>query len=224
LFSYKFNKLKMGKVVSGIALGFSGKVGDHVFTQQPNGETHVQQAPQKSDLPPTEKQLGNRQEIALNSVFVKVVGDFLAVGFALQGKTEKLSGANSATRYNRKQAFVGEYPDRRMDFSKVLVSKGNMPAPTGAAVSKNEFGFVFTWDTKSEEKGTHYSDQVMLLVYFPEIEKAEYIIAASQRSRGTEMLSLGRIASGNVGHVYISFIEDNRKSVSDSVYLGQLIW
>lgn len=214
----------MGKVTKGIAKGFSGRVGDHVFTQQPNGETYVQSAPTLTDMPPTDKQLGNRQEIARNSALVRVIRDFIEAGFALEGKARKMNGANAATSYNRKNAFVGEYPDRRIDFSKLLLSKGSMPAPTGVTVNKNEFGFVFTWDTKSEEKGAHYSDQVMLMAYFPEIEKAEYLIAGSQRSRGTELLSLGRIAASNVAEVYISFIEDNRKSVSDSIYLGQLIW
>jgi hypothetical protein len=214
----------MGKVVSGVAMGYSGKVGDKIYSQQANGEVYVKEVSQPSNVPPTEKQLANRLEIARNSAFIKTVKDFIEVGFALQGKAEKMNGTNSATRYNRKNAFVGGFPDRRLDFSKVLLSKGSMPPPMGVTVIRNEFGFVFTWDPQSDEKGAHYSDQVMLMAYFPEIEKAEYLIAGSQRSRGTELLNLGRIASGNIAEVYISFIEDNRKSVSNSVYLGQLIW
>lgn len=214
----------MGKVTGGVAMGFSGKVGDVIFSQHEGNETRVRSVPAPSTVPPTAKQLGNRQEIAVNSAFIRTVKDFVAIGFALEGKREKINGCNAATRYNRKNSFTGGYPERRIDFSKVLMTKGQMPAPAGAAVSRNEFGFIFTWDTADDERGVHYTDQVMLMAYFPELGKAEYLTSGSQRSRGTEILALGRIATGHIAEVYLSFIEDNRKSISDSVYLGQLSW
>lgn len=214
----------MAIVKEGIAQGFSGKVGNLEFSRQKDGSTRVRQVPVASDKPPTVKQLSVQQDTKNCKNFLNPLKDFVDVGYELAGKIRGISAYNSIVSQVRMFTLTGEYPNRRIDFSKVLVTKGQMQLPEDATVTLTEFGLAFTWNTETEAKGIHYSDQVMMLAYFPELEKAKYMTAGAQRHQGKDLLVLNGIPHGHIAEIYISFISDNRKSISDSVYLGQLIW
>lgn len=214
----------MAIVKGGIALGFSGKHGNTIFSQQKDGTTIARQVPVASQKPPTVKTLSTLGDTAICSGFLNPIKEFAQVGYELQCKIEKRNYYNSISSYVRLNAFTSVYPNRRIDFSKVLVTKGQMQLPEDATVTLTEFGLAFTWNTETEAKGIHYSDQVMMLAYFPELEKAKYMTAGAQRHQGKDLLVLNGIPHGHIAEIYISFISDNRKSISDSVYLGQLIW
>ena len=214
----------MGLVISGIAKGFSGNVGNLTFSQQEDGTTTVRSRPGKSSKPPTVLQLSTRQDVSVCSQFLKSVKDFLEIGFRLEAKFKGGNQYNAAASFTRKQAITGEYPDRRIDYSKVLFTKGEMPAVQNAKVSLDERGFSFTWDPEAHLDGTHFSDQVMLMAYFPELNKAVYMTAGAQRFRGNDLLMLSGMKRGYVAEVYISFIQDNHKNISNSTHLGQLNW
>lgn len=214
----------MGIVKGGIAQNFSGKVGNLIYSRQPDGTITVRQAAEVIQKPPTVKKLSTQGDTSICSKFLKPVKEFVQVGYELQSKIEKDNYHNSIASYIRLNAFTGVYPDRRIDFSKVLFTKGQMQPPEDATVALTEFGMAFTWNTEARIKGIHYSDQVMMLAYFPELKNARYMTAGAQRHQGKDLLVLNGISHGHIAEIYISFISDNRKSISDSVYLGQLIW
>ncbi|HEY0175444.1 MAG TPA: DUF6266 family protein [Pedobacter sp.] len=213
----------MALVKSGIAKGFSGKVGNIIFSQQKNGTTTVREKPETIEKPATLKQLSSRQDMAVCNAFLKPLKSFILTGYALQAEQEKGNQHNSMVSYLMLNALTGEYPDRRIDFSKVLVTKGKMQQPEDAAVNLNESGFSFSWNPKTTDD-LHYSDQIMMLAYFPELQRAEFRTAGAQRHQGKDLLFLSGIKKGYIAEVYISFITDDRKGISDSVYLGQLTW
>lgn len=214
----------MGLVKSGVAMGFSGNVGNLTYSQQADGTTTVKEKSKPSSKPATDLQLASRQKTKLCAAFLKTINGFIEIGFRLEGKLKGMNSYNAAASYLRKNSFIGDYPDLGIDYSKIMVTKGEMESPKNAEVIKSEFGFSFKWDTYSEDRGVYYTDQIMLLAYFPELRKAAYVTAGAQRRRGAEMLTLGGINRGHVAEVYVAFIEDNHKSISNSVYLGQLNW
>lgn len=214
----------MGLVKSGVAMGFSGNVGSLSYSQQADGTTTVRAKPKPSSKPATILQLACRQETALCALFLKSINNFIGIGFRLEGKLKGMNSYNAAAGYLRKNSITGDYPDLRIDYSKILVTKGEMEPPKNTEVSKSEFGFLFKWDSDAEDRGIYYTDQVMLLAYFPVLGKAAYVTAGAQRRKGIEMLMLDGIKNGYTAEVFIAFIEDNHKSISNSVYLGQLNW
>lgn len=214
----------MAIVKGGAAQNYSGKVGDVTYSQQKDGITTVRQTPVPSEAPPTVKQLSTRRDTTICSDFLKPIKEFIDVGYELQSRLGKQNQNNTIVSHIRHQALTGVYPNRRIDFSKVFVTKGQMQPPQNAEVTLTEFGLSFTWNPEARIKGIHYSDQVMMLAYFPELEKANYMTAGAQRHQGKDLLVLNGIPHGNIAEIYISFISNNRKSISDSVYLGQLIW
>lgn len=214
----------MGLVKSGVAMGFSGNVGNLSYSQQADGTTTVRAKPKPSSKPATVLQLACRQKTALCAAFLKPINNFIGIGFRLEGKLKGMNSYNAAAAFLRKNSITGDYPDLRIDYSKILVTKGEMEPPKNAEVSRSEFGFLFKWDNDEENRGIYYTDQIMLLAYFPALGKAAYVTAGAQRIKGIEMLTLGGIKKGYTAEVFIAFIEDNRKSISNSVHLGQLNW
>ena len=65
-------------------------------------------------------------------------------------------------------------------------------------------------------------DQVMIQLYFPGAsDKIIFLKAGAKRAEGKEFLALEKSWHPKA-HVYISFISDNRKRISNSQYLGEL--
>lgn len=212
----------MAKVTGGEGMNFSGSVGAITYSQQPDGSTTAKKKQGPRTTPLTIPQLSVIQDTGLRSPFLRAVKDFIDVGFELQGKIDKMNTNNVGVRLVNK-AMAGEYPERRIDYSKVMLTKGKMETPQQAAVNLTESGVTCTWSTEMQ-KGEHYTDQIMIVAYFPDLKKAAFHTAGAQRHHGNEHLSLAGVPHGHSAEIYMSFIKNNRKGISDSIYLGQLIW
>lgn len=214
----------MAIVTSGIAQGFSGKVGKLKFTQNADGTTTVGEIGKARTTPFTQNELANQQCTTVCNEFMKPIRDYTYVGYELEGKKRKQNQNNAMMADLKRDSLIKDYPNTRLDLRKILVTKGDMLPPVNAAVSLNEFGLTFVWDKESTEDGMHYSDQIMTLAYFPTLKKARFMTGGAQRNMGRDMLVLSGMEHGNIVEIFISFIKANRKGISNSVYLGQLIW
>lgn len=124
---------------------------------------------------------------------------------------------------------TGEYPDYRIDFSKVVVSKGDLPVPLNASVTLSGNLLTFKWDIEPQTGSTRNEDQVMLLAYLPDTKNAASIVGGPGRSVGEAVLKIfpqtgDGTANGKDTAVetYIAFISKGREQVSDSVYLRRI--
>lgn len=215
----------MGIVKKGIAKGISGKVGDFVFSQQKDGTTTVSEVQDFSDRVFSMRQLAAQAVTTLCSHFIKPIKSFLEIGYALDAENFNFNCNNAMASHLRNAAIIGEYPDLKIDFAKVLVTKGSLPPPKDVTIKVNENGLAFTWNPAIVDgDGTHYSDQIIMLAYFPELEKVRYTAGGAQRFTGKDLLMLTGMEKGNLAEIYISFITDNRKEISNSVHLGQINW
>ena len=211
-------------IVNGFGAGWSGKVGNLIFSKQPDGRTSVSQAPQSSDIPPTIKQLAVQQETIVMGPFMSVMKEFVKMGWELQGKMEKMNQNNAMVKHLREHSFTGEGTERHFDFSKVLVTRGAKSAPSEVSLIVNEFGLLFKWNKEINSKQAHFTDQFVMLAYFPELTEVRYTTAGAQRHIGKDMLMLSGVEKGYSAEVYVAFVADDRKSISDSVYMGHVIW
>jgi len=213
----------MAKVKSGIALGISGTIGEITLCQQPDGSTTARNKQKKSDKPRTTGQLSTQMDTSLISEFFRPISYYIEVGFELETNLS-LNANNIAAPHLRKNAVTGVYPNRTIDYSKVLLTRGKMPPPKDATVTVTDIGFAFTWDTSVELPGTHFSDQIMLMAHFTALKKAVYVTGSAQRHTGHDLLVPNGIKQGTTAEIYVSFIASDRKSISNSIYLGQVNW
>lgn len=214
----------MAIVKSGPYMGFSGTVDGITYSVQPNGTTVAKRKNGKSGKPSTIYQIAAQKDTDIFSQFMKPFKEFALVGYDLEAKAKGLSHHNAMVQCSRKNSLQGVYPNRSIDYSKVLITKGTLPAAAETAVTMTASGLAFTWSTEIIPYRTHYSDQVIMLAYFPELNETRYITAGSQRHAGKDLLILDGIKKGYGAEIYISFVTDDRRSISNSIHLGQLTW
>jgi len=214
----------MAIVTSGPFLGWSGSADGFTYYLLPDGRTCVKKKNRKSSIPPTQPQIVNRADTAIVSKFIKPFEEFIQVGYQLESKKTNQNPHNVMTKHVRDITIQGLYPDRKIDISKVLVSIGKLPGAAETSVMMTEQGLTFHWSTELVRKLSHYSDQVMMLAYFPELQEVTHVISGAQRHLGTDLLPLAGIKKGYSAEVFISFITNDHQGVSNSVYLGQFNW
>ncbi|KIO76693.1 hypothetical protein TH53_13535 [Pedobacter lusitanus] len=212
----------MATFSGGLNDGFRGRVGNTV-TYMLNGKLVKRTIGLRTDKP-TVPVLQSRQVTALITAFLKPVKEFITIGFELAGRVNLKNYYNIASSYNRVNAISGIYPEQQIDFAKVLFSQGQMPLTPNVFVSRTENGLTFNWDVNFTAAGIKGNDQVMLMAYDPKRRGTVFQLNAGRRNEGIAHLSMRKRKKPLLLETYISFISENRKCVSNSIYTGQVIW
>jgi hypothetical protein len=198
--------------------GLTGRKGN-VVSYMLNGE-YVERTIGVITKAPTKLQLIGRSKMAIANDLLKPVREFIEIGFSMQKKDPFDNCHNLAKSHIMLRAIGGEYPHLEVDFSKVLFSEGNIPPNPEAQVRVVENGLEFCWDQELMIRGMSANDQVMMLAYCPEKESAFYQIAGSRRDTGKDFLEVAAYNQPVTLEVYLCFVAANRKSISNSVYIG----
>jgi hypothetical protein len=199
-----------------------GRIGNLVYYVK-NGKQMVREAG-KMTKPPTLPQLQNRMELAVAVAFLRPLTEFINVGFTV-GQKDYQKGKTSynlAVAYNKPNAVTGSYPDVVVDFTKVMVSNGNIDMAMLPSMALTAEGIRFEWLCPLDTIWPRHTDEVMMLAYFPVLAKAVYVTAGVKRSAGTDVLALPEELLAEYMEVYISFVANDRKAAARSTYLGWL--
>ncbi|CAM4058469.1 hypothetical protein SAMN06265348_10291 [Pedobacter westerhofensis] len=200
---------------------FKGKKGNTV-TYEVNGQV-IQRTIGKREKPYKDHELGNQSGFGKTSVFMRPVKQFIKNGFELQGKKKFTIGYNMAVGYNRMNAIEITSPNSvRFVYEKALFSQGAMTVNPEATVKVVEGGLEFRWDAGLMAKGMKRNDHAMLLAYCPEKESAFFELSGANRKTGRDFLEITAYHQPVTLEVYIAFEAADRKSISNSVYLGQV--
>lgn len=171
----------------------------------------------------TPKQLANYQRMGLISSLSTVIQEFLKFGFSSVAVPTKQGHTNHSISINKEKAVKGVYPNQETDFSKLIVAQGTVPVPKKPMVNVVNNNLEYHWEADLQTEGAENSDQVMLLAYFPESQKAIVMASGSRRTVEKETLEIPVSDKDRKVETYIAFVSDDRKNASNSVYLGQLI-
>lgn len=199
--------------------GYIGRVGNTV-TYVLNGQI-VKRTIGKSSKKPTISQLSARQKTTLIARFLNPVKEIINVGFGFEARKLKKNAHNIATSYNWLNAISGSYPDQKIDFTKVLLSKGKSNPTTNIEVKIVEHKLEFTWDIAFPDPLVNNSDRTMLVAYSPENNSAIWSIGSAERSEGIANLIIPKKYLFMKLETYVSFISADYKSIFNSIYTGQ---
>lgn len=223
----------MATITNGIAGGFSGKTGPVVGYYR-LGKWCMRAIPKKSSKNKrgTPAQKESRSTFTKTQHFLSPILSFIRVGFNMEARAKQITAHNLAKSYNMLNAFNA---DGEFDYSKALVSYGKLPGALDAIVEKDDVGLHFSWTNNSSETLAQSSDQVMLLAFndtahqvyannklITRKDEAIYLLSGARRKTGKETLEIPSRLKNNVFHLYISFISDDRESVSMSKYVGEI--
>ncbi|WP_316839314.1 DUF6266 family protein [Pedobacter gandavensis] len=197
----------------------SGKIGNVVFYML-NGQPVCRLIGRAGK--PSLKQLANRQGMSVTMDLVTALADFINVSFKLEAEGTVRNAYNLATSYNKKQALTGEYPNIKVDYSKVVLSYGSLEMAADMKVSKGEDGINLSWDTNVLRNGDN-DDILMLAVRHPTSTRASTFLNAARRSDGSCFIPIHeeRMIDEQM-EVYVCFKSANEKLISDSFYVGNL--
>lgn len=197
---------------------FIGKVGNTV-SYMLNGK-YVMRTISKYTKKRSLKQLANQMSMKLTTRFLTSMKPFIQIGYGLKATGTDKSAYNLATSQVKTEAIRGEYPGQCIDYSRVMLSKGTVPAPTGVSISKADRGIWFKWNPEQSGPYRRQEDSVMILLYFPETNSCLYTFHAAKRADGSCFFELPDIYLNAPTEAYISFKQNDGKAVSDSVYAG----
>jgi len=200
----------------------TGKVGNIVLRV-----VHGQQVTSALGLrtkPHTEGELKNQARFPLVSQLLKPVMEFIKVGFHLVTAGTTINYQNFAVQINNPAALNLEGPYPRIDYSKATFSKGTMPAVGNVDIQVTDEGLDFRWDPNWKRKGMKDSDRAMLLACCPEKGIAYFVLDGNRRSSGKDTLEILHFSEKVILQTYLAFISADRKSISTSIYTGEILY
>ena len=208
---------------SGIHGRPSGKIGNIVYYML-NGQS-VARSIGKSDKV-TDLQRANRQAMSVTTLCLKNMVRFINAGFGAQAAGTTKNPFNVATSYNKKHALKGEYPNLSIDYTKLVLSQGVLTPPKATTIKRSGKGVEVTWDASSDRNHSfcNEDDMVMITLYNPNKTNgyATTSLYAAQRSAGKCFIPCAGAMVDQPMEGYMFFKSNDGKSVSDSVYLGNL--
>jgi hypothetical protein len=205
----------MGKFNQGIHGSFRGKVGKVVGSSWKGVEV-VKALPKRKKTAATEQQAKQRAKFAKIGRLMRSMSKLLSTSY--RDYAENMTGLNSAMQYNIKNALTGEYPDYGINYSKVLVSRGDLENEADAKATGGEGQVTFTWtDTTDQDSSGKPDDNAILVIYCEAQNKCIFRLRTATRKDGTATVNVPRF-KGETVHTWLGFISE--KEVADSRYAG----
>jgi hypothetical protein len=224
IFVANIYSIVMGKLKNGAFGHITGRIGNLVCYTL-NGENIAREVGHNSK-PPTEKKLANYQRMTVVNQFQKPLLPFLNIGFAKAAMEAGQNPYNEAISFNKVNALKGEYPFIEMDYSKALVSKGELPPAMAPAISILSNGVEFTWQMPVDLEYCYQNNRAMLLLFFPQgvdtsgVPYAVWELSGARRRDGFDFIDLDSHEQGKPFEAFIAFIADDRFNVSNSMWVG----
>ena len=205
----------MARLKNGLIGGVTGKIGNVIISSR-YGKEYVKSAPDKVKNPKTKEQVKQRSKFSVTMAFLKTMTTFIRVGFQ-NASEDRRTPTNAASSYIMKNAFTNDAGNLELDYSKVLVSMGDLDT---SEIINSEFkdrGFTVYWD-KGFKGNAKDNDQAMLLAHNSNLGESIYDIGVGKRSHGSAKIVLPNNWNNHDIHIYLAFRSADGMKVSNSVY------
>ncbi|KEQ29439.1 hypothetical protein N180_03520 [Pedobacter antarcticus 4BY] len=174
--------------------------------------------------PITDQEKSGQRAIVIVSTFMSHLKFFIRKGFELEARKNGQVPHNIAKAQNHSLIISGKYPTLTIDYSKALLTVGQMRMAPNMHAELHIAGILFKWDYDANIPGCKPDDQVMLVAYFPEKGYGIELLNGEKRHKGEHLLELPASVNLTEVHTYMSFISADHGSISNSTYLGQFDW
>ncbi|WEK21639.1 MAG: DUF6266 family protein [Candidatus Pedobacter colombiensis] len=211
----------MAKLRKGILGGISGKIGPVVGATWKN-VTYVRQHPKKKGKkrPRTAAQLANQKKFTFIQQWLVPFYPYITVGFAKLAIDQ--IEVNAAFSANYKTAFSGVWPDIIVDHSKILISVGDLKGLHYVEIQRiAAVKLELNWE-RSAVRNVSFDDQLMLVVYCPELKMTDGFIGGVKRNALKCSFDFDEQMAEHAVEVYLSVTSSDRKEIAESIYLGRL--
>jgi len=210
----------MGIQKSGIIGPFRNKVGPAVGRRH-RGQDLIVPLPRLSTKPATGKQLEKRHLFGLLNTFLSMIDSLVNPGFKAYVKNN--SPVNAAFSYNYDHAFVKEGDAYRLNYPKLVYSRGHIVTPEGAQVVSAGGKITFSWEQQNQSAYCQYTDLASFMVYNP--AKDDFLVLRGKANRRAQSFEMEMPVehSGDTVHCYMSFASADGKLQGDSWYVAEIV-
>ena len=123
---------------------------------------------------------------------------------------------------NTEQGFKGSYPTFRIDYPKLILTKGKLPNPTALSLSPLKPGkLVFRWADNGGTPESLPSDLLFVAVFNCELCRWIFKVDVAERSACYYSLD-ATMFQGKPVRVYAGFISADSQRISTSLFLGEV--
>jgi hypothetical protein len=208
----------MGTFFKGPFGGFSGTIGPLVGCSWKNlNVMRSQPGPRKGD--PTPAQADQQAKFSLASAFLNRLKKLLTVTIPEKGNMSAYNIALQNVLYN---AITGTSGAFGIDYTKVLLSRGDLPNATGVSMTSGATGKItWSWPPNGGTTGEVGTDQSILVAYSEDLNRSAFTLTGPARSTGTGALTIPAF-SGKTVQTWLSFISVDGLEIAESVFTGQL--
>lgn len=208
----------MGVIKNGIMGPVTNKVGT-VIGRNFRGLNVITQLYKKSKKSATNKQERAQIRLGLLSKFLSGAQKVVDPGFIKTIKAGQ-SPLNAAYSYNYRHAFVEENDETKLNFPKLVLSRGPIERPNCAAVKREGNKIVFSWLVQAENKYSRHDDRADFLMYAPANKKMILLKYKAMRSALQFEFKLPKSLQEYTFHCFMIFSNQNGKLVGTSEYVG----
>lgn len=195
----------------------TGSVGNLVFYKY-KGKNCVRAKPVRISKTISSAQAMNQKKFAKATGFVKALTPL--INTTIQ-PYKQMSASNRLVSHVMKQAFFGNYPDIKIDYSLIPVSYGYLQPAFEEQVTCNTGNLIFTWNDDIFLHNASVNDKVILAAYCEDLNQCFYSTNSTIRRTGIATLSVKPFKDREV-HTWIGFMSDDGKLTSKSSYTGSL--
>lgn len=209
----------MAKFVGFGPFAFSGKLGN-VVGRMRDGKCYISQLPEKRKMD-SPMQLDHQAKFKLVALVLRTLNPLLKITFAKPRLCG--TGVNHATSYTLKNAINEKDKPYSIDWPRLKTSIGPLRRPMTTTTSVVGNQMMAQWDFNHSEQqngNSHPEDIAILAVYCPDLNRWHYELKGSRYRCATKMDV--KPFAGHTLHCYLSFMSDDPKQFSDSVYLGEI--
>lgn len=208
----------MGKLVNGINGPFKGKIGKVVGSSR-NGVDYVKGPYKERTKNISDDELASRDMFKVAQLWLKPLLSMVRIGFEHDGIGARgfvlAKGVLMRTAVERKDALPVINP------ALAKLSQGKLPLPEQLRVERiNEDQLQISWNLATGDDRS--KEQVMAVAYDVKNRRAFGVSYGAFRSTGKEVFRIFAKAPTTY-HVYAFFVSADRKSKTDSVYLGEVV-
>jgi hypothetical protein len=133
------------------------------------------------------------------------------------------TGFNRVTGALMSRALTGAYPDLKLDYAEVLISKGRLPGAKNIQVLKKANSTLqFTFADNSMDGIASPNDTVILAAYAPDLQYAVFTLHGGFRKDSKAVLNVAAF-KGHTVETWIGFLSADEQDASDSAYAGRVM-
>lgn len=209
----------MAKLPKGILGPISGKVGNMIFVTR-NDKCYVKSLPRPCSKPATFKQVAQRSRFALAMGFVTPLKSFLKDSYSII--KPGLSPMNAAVKQILSDAITGEYPNEKIDYSKVILTKGSLSPlyNVGIRLSKPDH-LKIDWTVEANPHNSFCNDKLVVLLYCESIGEFWFDPGLGiYRADGYCSVQVPPVFVGRETQVWLTFRSQECRMYSKSFYAG----